>query len=279
MKVHHLNCGTMCPSARRFVDGEGSLLESTKMVCHCLLVETRDGLLLVETGLGREDVAQGARRLGRMFMGLTRARLDAEETAVAQVHRLGYRPSDVRHIVLTHGHCDHAGGIADFPHAQVHLYAAELQSMTQPFSLKNPSIYHRVQWAHGPQFAGHALQGDTFRGFSAVRPLPGLDIDVALLPLPGHTKGHAAVVIASGDQTLLHAGDLYNHRYQLRPEGNPTPHGMNLFQRFVDWNTKQRLANLERLRTLQDSAPDIAIFCAHDAVEFDRLSGSAAAGA
>lgn len=277
MKIHHLNCGTMCPAARRFVDGEGSLLESTKMVCHCLLVETHDGLLLVETGLGHDDVTQGSRRLGRLFTWVTRARLDPEETAVAQVKRLGYRVEDVRHIVLTHGHCDHAGGIADFPKARIHLYAPELQSMTEPYSRKNPAIYHRVQWAHGPDFVGHALQGDDFRGFSAVRPLPNLDIDVALIPLPGHTRGHAAVLIATGERTLLHAGDLYNHRYQLHDAGNPTPHGMNLFQRIVDWNTKERIANLARLRELHESAADIEVFCAHDAVEFDQVSASVVA--
>ena len=40
MRVHHLNCGTMCPIGAKAVNGTGGLFEAGRMVCHCLLVET-----------------------------------------------------------------------------------------------------------------------------------------------------------------------------------------------------------------------------------------------
>jgi glyoxylase-like metal-dependent hydrolase (beta-lactamase superfamily II) len=43
---------------------------------------------------------------------------------------LGYQPQDVRHIVLTHLDLDHVGGLRDFPHAEVHVYAEELDNAT-----------------------------------------------------------------------------------------------------------------------------------------------------
>lgn len=50
MRVHHLNCGTMCPLAGGAI-GSGTGLRRGLMVCHCLLIETpRDGLVLVDTG-------------------------------------------------------------------------------------------------------------------------------------------------------------------------------------------------------------------------------------
>ena len=49
----------------------------------------------------------------------------AEETAAHQIAALGYSLDEVRHIVLTHLDLDHAGGMADFPRAQVHVLAAE----------------------------------------------------------------------------------------------------------------------------------------------------------
>ena len=64
MRIHHLNGGTMCPMSARLVNGRGSLFEAELMVCHCLLLETKDGLALV-TGLGTEDCADPALRLGR----------------------------------------------------------------------------------------------------------------------------------------------------------------------------------------------------------------------
>src|SRR5262245_48343231 len=72
VRVHHLNCGTMCPWAV----GE--------LCCHCLLCETRWGLVLVETGFGSGDIAQ-PQRLGRAVKTLARAHLDRSETALARI--------------------------------------------------------------------------------------------------------------------------------------------------------------------------------------------------
>ncbi|MFT4047713.1 MAG: hypothetical protein QM661_13615 [Solimonas sp.] len=50
MKIHHLNCGSMCPHGRRFLQGAGGWLEPARIVCHCWLIEARNGLTLVDTG-------------------------------------------------------------------------------------------------------------------------------------------------------------------------------------------------------------------------------------
>ena len=56
------------------------------MVCHCLLVETADGLALVDTGIGLDDIADPP-RLDRNWVRQTTPRLDPAETAVRQVRR------------------------------------------------------------------------------------------------------------------------------------------------------------------------------------------------
>src|SRR3954465_1240331 len=61
MRVHHLNTGTMCPIGRRLVNGPGSIFQRARMVCHCLLIETHDGLALVDTGIGLDDIANPPR--------------------------------------------------------------------------------------------------------------------------------------------------------------------------------------------------------------------------
>ena len=101
------------------------------MVCHCLVIEGNDGLVLVDTGLGTEDVADPRRRLGSMFVGVTRPRLDPGQTALAHVERLGFRREDVRHIIPTHLDLDHVGGLSDFPAASVHVFAPELRAATE----------------------------------------------------------------------------------------------------------------------------------------------------
>ena len=115
MRIHHLNVGTLCPRGARWVNGTGGPFQRARLVCHALLLETEDGLVLVETGLGTRDIADPA-RLGKSWVRLVTPKLDPSETAIARVRALGFAPSDVRHIVLTHLDLDHAGGLEDTAH-------------------------------------------------------------------------------------------------------------------------------------------------------------------
>lgn len=49
MRIHHLNCGTDCPFGGALFDGRSKGLTG-HLVCHCLLIETNEGLVLVDTG-------------------------------------------------------------------------------------------------------------------------------------------------------------------------------------------------------------------------------------
>jgi glyoxylase-like metal-dependent hydrolase (beta-lactamase superfamily II) len=149
MRIHHLNTGTMCPVGRRFVNGSGGVLQRARLVCHCLLLETNDGLALVDTGIGMDDIARSD-RLGRKWVRQTAPRLDPAETAVAQVRALGYAPADVRHLLLTHLDRDHAGGIPDFPNAKVHLHRAEYEMAVAHRIAAPKGRYVADQWQHGP---------------------------------------------------------------------------------------------------------------------------------
>ena len=63
LKIHHLNCGTMCPHGAPFINGHGKITDNGHMVCHCLLIESNDGLVLVDTGFGINDVKNPTQRL------------------------------------------------------------------------------------------------------------------------------------------------------------------------------------------------------------------------
>ena len=163
MRIHHLNCGSLCPRGGRLLGGAGGPLAGTPMCCHCLLIEGDDGLILIDTGLGVEDVNE-PRRLGFLFNAMARPRLEVAETALRQVVDLGYRPSDVRHIAPTHLDLDHAGGISDFPGATVHVFVAELRAASNPSSLTERSSLSRRADLRGQKMG--ATQG---RGRALVR--------------------------------------------------------------------------------------------------------------
>jgi glyoxylase-like metal-dependent hydrolase (beta-lactamase superfamily II) len=271
LRVHHLNCGTMCPACARLINGRGNgWLDAARMVCHVLLIETpKDGLVLVDTGVGSLDV-QNPKRLGTPFLNLVRPRLDHHETAIAQVQALGYSVEDVRHIVVTHLDLDHAGGLPDFPNAQVHVLQPEFESAMHP-DWRSRMRYLPSQWAHSPRWVKHDGGGERWFGFEGVRPLPGVGGDIAIIPLHGHTRGHAGVAVRSEKGWLLHCGDAYFFHGQLEEKAN-MPVGIAVFERLVETDRKARRYNLERLRGLQRSNGDeVKLFCAHDPVELERL--------
>ena len=159
MRIHHLNCGSLCPRGGKLFGGAGGPLSPAPMCCHCLLIEGDDGLILVDSGLGVEDVNE-PRRLGFLFNAMVRPRLDVAETALRQVVDLGYRPSDVRHIVPTHLDLDHAGGICDFPDAAVHVFADELRAASHRSTLGERNRYREAQIASVKKWAAVEEEGE-----------------------------------------------------------------------------------------------------------------------
>ncbi|UJR82571.1 MBL fold metallo-hydrolase [Sandaracinus amylolyticus] len=273
MRVHHLNCGTLCPASARFVTGEGGVFTRARLVCHCLLIETdRDGLVLVDTGLGTHDLGEPRARLGRTFLRRNAPRLDPQETALAHVERLGFRREDVRHVVPTHLDLDHVGGLRDFPDAQVHVFADEHDAALGA-SERRRAGYRPLQWAHGPRWVRYTVDGERWRDFDAVRVIPGLDAEILLVPLTGHTEGHCGVAVKNGAGWLFHAGDAYFSHREIDPVAPRTPLGLALFQRLNSSDDAARRANQARLRALaRDHAQDVRVFSAHCAVEMARFA-------
>lgn len=269
MRVHHLNCGSFCPHGRRLVNGEGGLLERATVVCHCLAIETGDGLVLVDTGFGMED-ARNPRQLGGAFRLMMNPTPKAETTALKQLEALGFAAGDVRHIVTTHLDLDHAGGLPDFPEAEVHVLAPELEAALHPKLDERLRYIGGAHWRHGPRWVTHGAGGDEWHGFESVRILPGLDAELLLVPLIGHSRGHTAVALSTDGGWLLHCGDAYfNHGEMETPPSCPPM--LRFFQNMTASDNKARKANQERLRELAARhGDDVTLVCAHDPHELER---------
>jgi glyoxylase-like metal-dependent hydrolase (beta-lactamase superfamily II) len=277
MRIHHLSCGTCCPVGGRAFDGttEGALAH---MVCHCLLIETEAGLVLVDTGFGTRDVANPSERISPFFLALCNVQLRPEETAISQLRARGFDPADVRHIVITHLDFDHAGGIEDFPNATVHITSRErdVALAGRGGAFVGPRRYRPQQWDEVIQWQLYPFGGgERWFGFDAVRDLRGLPPEILMVPLSGHTWGHCGVAVQSDDGWLLHAGDAYFYRGEVGSETPTCPPGMAGYQRLMEVDRRARLTNQARLRRLSiDHADEVRVFCAHDRVEFDILSGA-----
>jgi glyoxylase-like metal-dependent hydrolase (beta-lactamase superfamily II) len=244
-------------------------------VAHCLLVETADRIVLVDTGFGTDDVREGRRRIGRVAPTLIGFDLREEDTALAQLPGLGVDPASVTDVVLTHLDLDHAGGLADFPDARVHVHATELDAARHP-RLDERMRYVPAQWAHGPRWVEHREGGETWCGFESVTVI---DDDLVLVPLHGHSRGHSGVAVrrpgvgdGEGDRWLLHAGDAY---FFTGDKESPRrcPPALEVFQRALAAEDRKRADNLARLQSLHAEHPEVTVFCAHDQQEYDALRG------
>lgn len=265
MKIHHLNCGTMCPR------GGGLLpdLIPSRMPCRCLLVETAHHLVLIDTGLGLEDVRNPA-RLGASS-GLIGFVLDEKETAHARLRALGYSPEDVTDVIVTHLDLDHAGGISDFPWARIHVHRQELETAR-----------NRPKWIHRQRYRPSQLPesarwqtfdrggGETWLGFQTTKEMNGLPSEFLLVDLPGHSVGHTGIAIHDGSQVLLHAGDAYYDHRSLLP-GVPWPLGLKLFERIVHEDIALAQETSSSLSKALRQAPELRIVCSHDANESPLL--------
>lgn len=261
--IHHLNCGTLCPRGARLITGEGGLLGQARLVCHCLLIEGAEGLVLVDTGFGLDD-ARNPRQLGLLFTSVVRPRITADGTAISQIRELGFEPNDVRHIITTHLDLDHAGGLPDFPDAEVHLLGRELEAALKP-SWRDRPRYVAAHWAHGPRWVKHDAGGDDWFGFESLRILPGSDAEIVLIPLIGHTHGHTGVAIRRSDGWLLHCGDAYFHHGEVSTPPH-WPAGIGAFAAFDQVDRVARLRNRDRLRELAERHhDDVELICSHDA--------------
>lgn len=249
MKVHHLNCGTM--------DSPGA-----PTICHVLLVETDNGLVLVDSGYGLADCADHS-RIGPTRHVL-RPRFEADETAARQVERLGFRRADVRHIITTHFDFDHIGGIADFPDAQVHVTTVELDGAVRTPSRQEKFRFRPVQWAHGPTLVEHDPNGEKWRGFAAAKELDEISPGLVLISLPGHTRGHACVAVDAGHRWVLHCGDAFYYRGTI-DRTTPVPAVVRFTEPVMAFDRERVRDNHNRLAELYARRePDLFIVSAHD---------------
>lgn len=204
MAVRILDCAPMSPWFPRWHIG-GT----------CLLVETDKGPVLVDTGLGLHDYIRPTRKV-RFFCLDFGVHHDPESAAVRQVTRLGHPPETIQHIIMTHLHFDHAGGLPDFPHAQVHVHRREFEAMQHPRTWIEMA-YDPSDFAHQPHWVFYDRSDCEWLGLEAIR-LP-FEPKMYLVPLFGHTRGHCGVAVEDQDGWVFNCADAIptNADFQITP--------------------------------------------------------------
>ena len=175
----------------------------TGMVCP--LIETDDGLVLVDTGLGIGDYVSPS-WMTSLFRLITIMPFDRDETAVNQLRKLGFQPENVKHILLTHMHFDHCSGLADFPQAKVHVHRREYQAFTEGKIRRFTEYAYLPRYiAHKPEFVLYDRVDAKWYDFDAIR-LPFAP-ETYFVPLFGHSRGLCGVAVKTSTGWFFHASD------------------------------------------------------------------------
>jgi glyoxylase-like metal-dependent hydrolase (beta-lactamase superfamily II) len=177
----------------------GQTPEAYETTMNILLIDTGDQLVLIDTGFGPAEATTG-----QLLPGL--------ETE-------GIAPDEIDIVLLTHMHFDHFGGAVDgtgqpvYPNARYLINRADYEFWWAEPSLEGlpiPDDFKQL-FREGAKGALTALEGT----IEQIEPDTEIAPGITALAAPGHTPGHLAVEVASGDERLLHivdaAGDPVLH--------------------------------------------------------------------
>jgi len=168
----------------------------------CLLVEHDAGLVLIDTGAGNKETP----RFHEIY-GVENAGAEGRTALEDGFAAVGHRPEDVKIVINTHLHFDHAGGNTyrdaagnvkpTFPNARYVVQYGELSYATKTNERTAASYFP-------PNFAPLVEAGVLDEVVGEVEIVPG----IVTLPTPGHTPFHQSVLIESEDEVACFLGDV-----------------------------------------------------------------------
>jgi glyoxylase-like metal-dependent hydrolase (beta-lactamase superfamily II) len=160
-----------------------------------LLVRSQGKTILLETGVG--DKPGGWRRQSSPVEG---------GTLMTELAALGVSPEEVDIVVNTHLHADHSGwntrivngqAVPTFPNAEYLIMEAEWRDAIDPNERTRATYLEENILPLEQHGRLHLIDGE-YR----------ITDEVTVVPTPGHTEGHAAVVLSSAGQTGVYIGDI-----------------------------------------------------------------------
>jgi glyoxylase-like metal-dependent hydrolase (beta-lactamase superfamily II) len=236
MKIHAIQTGTVKVKKNQVVGkGVGALrllnvifgaewLEPVPI--HAWVIEHEEGVIVVDTG----ETAQTSRagyfpRWQPYYKLAVRFQVKPEEEIDRQLKQLGIEPTDVKKVILTHMHTDHAGGLYHFPKSQIHVNIPEYNRTRGFRGQLDGYLPHRLPDWFSPQPMG--FENGSFTAFKKSWNVTTRG-DVKVVPTPGHTPAHVSVIATLEDVNYFLAGDTtYSEENLLRtiPDGvSPDPH-------------------------------------------------------
>lgn len=228
----------------------------------CGLIEhERLGPILIDAPYGHE----GPKNLGNVLGNLMRFTAIAFEerwSVVPRIEELGFRASEVDHLLMTHLHYDHTGGMKTLAHAEFHASQAEWEYATES-SAKISAARGYMQ----DDYLSLAPKMKTYDGIPhLLETSKGLDLfgdgSVEMLFLPGHTPGHSVyrLHLQSGKK-IFFLGDAAFTVGQLRGE-----EALGFFPRAIASSISGARTSLRAVERHIEEHPEDLLITSHDPI-------------
>lgn len=213
------------------------------------LVEHSEGLVLFDTGLSSAAAGDPAAVYGASATS-SHMEFSREQRLDRQLSDIGFDPADVEHVVISHLHFDHTGGMGLFPDAQFYLGAGEMRYALDPDA-------HLCNLYRAEELT--AAQNYRLRETDCDLDLFG-DSSITLLLLPGHSPGSLALQVELPSRTVLLSGDVV-HTQAAFASGSAFP---------LDQDGVAAVHSIERLRSIQEQS-GAQLWVGHDPDDWHRF--------
>jgi len=247
-----------------FVRG-GSWFRGRRISHSVVVVRHPQGLLLIDTGLGQEIEQQFAEEMPWTLRWLTS--FENPAPARDQLQAAGIHPSEVREILLTHLHWDHAGGIKDFPQARVWH---PQEGIEEALAIADEDSAFFLSQIDGPdiQWQSFGFPDGPYESFPASKDFYG-DGTIVLVPMPGHTATSLGVFLNLRDgRRFLFSGDA---TWALEGFQRPS-HKFCVSSWLVDLDQEMLATSIVRVHRLLQEIPSLHVVPTHDSAAQEGLA-------
>jgi len=214
------------------------------------------GRILIDTGFHPSVAVDPKENLGRVGARVFAPEMEASDAVPAQLRSRGIEPSEIKTVIMTHLHGDHASGISEFPGP---TFLISQQEWDEASTVSRPAMhgYVRRHFDHAFDFRtidfGADDGVDSFATFGRAVDVFG-DGSVRLAFTPGHTLGHMSVVLRLKEREVLVAGDAIYTRHALATGHKPyLMEDAHLYERSV-----------REIQIYAEQTPDALVIPGHD---------------
>jgi glyoxylase-like metal-dependent hydrolase (beta-lactamase superfamily II) len=223
------------------------------------VIDHPEGIIVVDTGeTSKSSDPDYYPRWHPYYRYALRMNVRPEDEIGPQLGSMGITQEDLKTLVLTHFHTDHAGGLHHFPDTEI-LVSGTDHRLASGFGGRLRG-YLPNRWPEWFSPEPIAFEPERFGPFEQSYKVTKAG-DVLIVPTPGHTPGHVSVLVNTEDVIFFLAGDT-SYSQSLLIKRTPDA---------VSPRVRVALDTMDRILRLADSRP-LVYLPTHDPESVDRLT-------